>query len=705
MPPRFVALAFAATIGLSAALLFQLEFILGKQLLPWFGGAPSVWTTCMLYYQVALLAGYGYAHLVIERLPPPKQRLVHLGLIALAALVLSLRAGVWPSPMTPSEVWKPTPGDPPVLGILALLAVTTAVPFVLLASTGPLLQAWYARVSGGKAPWYLYGLSNLGSVVGLVTYPLLVEPRLGVTAQGWAWSAVFVAFALGAGFTALLAGRPEPTPVDAPDPHSDTDEPAAAPPTQATRGLWLALATNASVMLLAITAVMSQEVAVIPLLWMIPLALYLLSFVLCFQFPGSYRRAIWHPAVVLSLAGATVILFVGVHVPAVVQMLAWSAILFSICMVCHGELYRMRPPTTHLTGFYLVVSIGGALGGLLTAVVAPLLFVGLWELNLGLIATGVLVVAVLRRDPDSWLARRGPMARLRRGAASLGAGTLVVALVIQAGADHVDSIHFDRSFFGILRVDREHDPQQVRSYLALKHGRITHGYQFEDPALRREVTSYYGPTSGAGLALLHHRARAHRGLRVGVVGLGTGSLAAYAQLGDHWRFYEIDPSVVALSRGEPPLFTYLADAPTEIDIVVGDARRAMETEPANEYDVLLLDAFSSDAIPMHLLTREATGVYLSHLAEHGILAVHVSNRFLDLDPVVEDLARHHGLIAFKIADDGDKDALLYYSDWILLARTPEALDNPEILAGAAVLDPARTVAWTDDFGDLLSVLD
>lgn len=701
-PRPLAALPFAATIGVGACLLFQVQFILGKQILPWFGGAPAVWTTCMLFFQLLLLGGYGYAHLVGRHPSPTRQRNVHLGALALATALLLVHVALWPSPITPSDAWKPTADDVPSLAILGLLLFTIGLPYLVLSATGPLLQSWYARCFPGASPYRLYALSNLGSLLGLLSYPFVLEPLLSVTSQGWVWSAGFVVFALGCASTAVLVGRTSAQ-VASTDATSSSSSAAEAPaPTIAARTLWFFLAMIASVLLLAITSQISLEVAVIPFLWMLPLALYLLSFVLCFEYEGFYRRGLWIPLLLVGAGCTAVVIRLGVGAPMIVQLLTYLLTLFFACMVCHGELVRRKPTPRYLTGFYLWVSAGGAAGGVFTGIIAPSVFPDLWELPLALTAACALALVL-------GLGGRSPRHRIPRlvgrSVGSLYLLALAITLALHAYEELDDNLHVSRGFFGVLRVDQDVDEDdELRT--RLRHGRIIHGLQYANPELAHEPTSYYGPGSAVGLAIhTHPRREAGTPLRLGFVGLGTGTLACYGFPGDSVRFYEINPDVVALSSGAQPLFTYLRDAAGSVEIAIGDARVNLEREPDQGFDVLALDAFSSDAIPAHLLTVEAVRLYLRHLRDaDSVIAVHISNRYLDLDPVVRGLAEALGLAVIRI-DDTQNDARVYASDWMLLARDAAAFERVLRLA-----DPIEIPAhdgpwplWTDAYSNLVQV--
>lgn len=689
-------LVFAAAIGTGAFLLFLVQFILGKQLLPWFGGAPAVWTTCMLFFQVLLLGGYGYAHVLSERFTPARQRDIHLAALGLAALLLLARAFLWPSPISPSDAWKPAADANPITAILALLAFTVGPPFLVLAATGPLLQSWYARVNPGASPYRLYALSNLGSLLGLVSYPFALEPALPIAGQGWVWSAGFAVFVAACGACAVLAGR-APALVR-PSGHA----PSASKPTAGRRLLWFALAAVASVMLLATTSQISQEVAVIPFLWMLPLTLYLLTFVLCFEYERSYVRALWLPLLVVGAGGATYALFAGVYAGMILQLVIYLVALLAYCMVCHGELVRNKPDPKYLTEFYLIVSAGGAFGGIFTGIVAPLLFPEFWELPLALLAGFGLAMFVLFRGAPP---QRPWLRALAGTSAFAGIFALATALAYHMHEQFEDNLVVTRNFFGVLRVDHARG-ETPEVYTRLRHGRISHGIQFHDEILATAPTSYYGPSSGVGLAIEKNPRRlAGERMHIGVVGLGAGTLASYGRKGDRVRFYEINPAVVGFSTGDQPYFTYLQNCPCDVSVVVGDARVALEREPPQEFDVLAIDAFSSDSIPAHLLTVEAVQLYMHHLRPGGILAIHISNRYLDLDPVVRGIAEKLGLVVEYI-EDTTSDDIVWQSDWMLLAREDKDMNTPDLVdAFAPKIDhDAPYPLWTDAYSNLLQVL-
>ena len=673
---------FAGLVGLGALLLFVVQLLLGKLLLPWFGGASAVWTTCLVFYQLCLLAGYAWAH-GLAQLAPRRQRDLHLALVAAAATLLLWRAFAWPSPITPGVRLGPPELEHPIPAILGVLGATIGLPFVALAATSPLLQAWLARLRPGESPVRLYALSNAGSLIGLLGFPLALEPLFDLRTQGWLWAGAFAGYALGVGWLGLRVGRSSEAASTAVEKPTDPEPPHGMGEPR----LWLALAFFPSLLLAAVTSHLTQEVAPIPLLWMLPLALYLLSFVLTFARPDARQRGLGVALAVaagLGLAG----LFGSLELRSMPRIALWSVVLFVYGLAGHGELARLRPQASRLTGYYLVIAGGGALGGLFAALVAPVVFSGYWELHVALL----LGPATL-----AWATRQ------RHVLVAVALVVLAVALAWDVARDAKGVVLAERGFYGVLRVVRD-EAGQPDEKLRLLNGRISHGMQLTAPARRDVPTTYYGPRSGVGLAIRRHPKRlAGRPLRVGVIGLGVGTLAAWSRPGDSFRFYELDPQVAQLSRGGAPLFSFLRDARGQVTLSLGDGRLALESEPPQAYDVLVVDAFSSDAVPVHLLTREAFLAYLRHLAEAGVLAVHVTNRHLDLRQVVRGVASELGLKSEHVpsVDHG----LEWGCDWMLVARDSTLLADEQISAASLPRAPgARELRWTDAWSDLLSVL-
>ena len=689
---------FGATIFLGAFLLFQVQPILGKYLLPWFGGTPAVWTTCLLFFQVLLLAGYAYGHALAGLHSAKAQLLVHLALLAGSLVLVGVLAMRWPSPILPGAGWKPQPGAHPTWEIVRLLGASVGLPFFLLATTAPLVQSWYARVEPEGSPYRLYALSNAGSLLALVSYPFAVEPALALGMQGRVWTWAYLAFALGCAACGMLAARSRQAQPFGIDEIIAEYEPR---PTAGTMALWAALAAGGSVMLLAVTNQICQEVAVVPFLWVLPLSLYLLSFILCFHDERWCGRG-WLRALLLAAIVAPVLLFFGPYADIRLQSAIFCFTLVAGCMVCHGELVRLKPAPRYLTSFYLAIAAGGAAGGVFVALVAPHLFDGYWEFHLGLWGCCLLALVVLVRERHRLFYRGGLRA---------GFYLYVFGLLLLGGelASHVawyehNTVEVDRNFYGVVAVYSDYDAQARSAVYALRHGRITHGLEYREAAQQDRPTAYFAPESGIGLLLKGFPRPSP--LRVGVVGLGIGTLAAYGRPGDHFRFYEINPAVVRLA-GSSPYFHYLEDTRAQVEIVPGDGRLSLEREQAAgaaPFDVLVLDAFNSDAPPAHLLTEEAFALDLARLKPEGVLAVNVSNRALDLRPVVLAAAERFDLgAAWVYQAPGDR--FHPGSSWILLARDRARLATPELARAASPLTGVpRIPPWTDDFSNLFRVL-
>lgn len=676
---------YCSTIFVSAFLIFQVQPLISKYILPWFGGTPGVWSACMLFFQTLLFAGYAYAHFSIRRFRPLVQAVTHLVLLGVAMLCL---------PITPSSSWKPTGHEEPTWQILGMLVASVGVPYFVLSSTGPLLQAWFSRTQPTASPYRLYALSNIGSVLGLISYPLLIEPLWTTETQARFWSAGFILFALTCGWCAVQAGKRLPL-VTA----DNLLKPASneIPPASWDKLLWFGLSACASTMLLATTNQVCLDVAVIPFLWVLPLSLYLLSFILVFDHERWYPQRTFTIALVVSITCVTLVTIQAAHLPILPQLIVHFGTLFFCCMVCHGELVLLKPAPRFLTSFYLATAAGGAAGGLFVGLLAPIMFEQLIELQIGLIACCLLILGAQYRDRCGMLSRRPMWMWTSLLIAVLG----LIRMLNTTSASHAE-LTVSRNFFGVLRVVEEHpdDPQQHARKMV--HGRTQHGRQFVNAQKRHLPTTYYGESSGVGLAL-RHLPRAG-GTRGGFVGLGVGTLATYGKPGDQFRFYEIDPDVVRLAREH---FSYLSDSPAAIDIVLGDARLALEREEPQQFDILVLDAFSSDAIPVHLLTREAMAIYSRHLRSDGILAIHISNRFFELRPIVARLAIEFGFRAEKIESDPNDDRGQFVAHWMVLSRSAAFWKIPEVqraLAPLPEIEKSQVPLWTDQFSNLIGIL-
>lgn len=684
---RGLATAYAVTIFLSAFLLFQVQPLIGKYILPWFGGSPAVWTTCMLVFQVLLFAGYAYAHLTTRYLKPRHQAFLHVALLALAVCML---------PVTPHASWKPTNSDQPALKIILLTMSSVGLPYFILSSTGPLIQRWFSGTHSGQSPYRLYSLSNLGSLLALLSYPFVVEPAFSTAAQAQLWTGLFAAFAMLCGGSAIAMGRRVADKTQAEPVDRTSASNAAARPTGSLIALWFGLAMIPSVMLLATTNQVCLDVAVIPFLWVVPLALYLLTFILCFDSDRWYSRKIFVAASAASLALVCFLFMRGaVGSPLLLQVVGYFSAMFFCGMVCHGELVALKPAARYLTLFYLTISAGGAAGGVFVGLLAPLLFVSYYELHLGILGFCLLYLTLLLREDRRV---RLPLPAWLQGISVAAIMVSAVAVMSQFGRHAHGSMAVARNFYGILKVEQKPLALPDDRVVELFHGHIVHGTQFVSPAKSRIPTAYYAETTGVGTALKRYCPGEPK--HVGIIGLGIGTLAAYGQTGDRFRFYEINPDVIAMAQQH---FTFLRDCRAETTLVTGDARLALEFEAPQQFDILVLDAFSGDAIPAHLLTREAMAVYLRHLIGDGLLACHISNLHFDLRPVLAGLAKEYGLHCVVRRSDSDQATAARDAVWVLLARQSETLARSVGLESN--YDSTRPpILWTDDRSNLFEVL-
>jgi SAM-dependent methyltransferase len=670
-------LLYATTVFASGFLLFIVQPLIARQILPWFGGTGAVWTICLVFFQVVLVAGYAYANWSTRRLSTRGQSRTHMGLLAVSLLSL---------PIVASAQWKPTGSEEPTLRILGLLLFTIGLPYFVLCTTGPLLQAWFARAFPQHRVYRLFALSNLASLAALASYPFAIEPRMTTTQQAYSWSVAYALFALLCGGVALAGIRRTQEVSTAAVRSAELATPV---PVWKEKILWMALPAMGTWLLLAVTNHITQNLASIPFLWLLPLTLYLGTFIICFDHERWYRRGLFvAPALALlgvcayGLQTDDVTLNVKIAVP------LYASGLFFWCLFCHGELARLKPAPRDLTTYYLMIAIGGALGGLVVGLVAPRVLVSSYELGVGLTLTAVLATAVLLRGRFFLVP-----------AAALGVAVVCGYFTHrQIHQEHSDAHLLERSFYGTLRTEDTGSIDQPGSKRRLVNGVIMHGEQYLEAERRHEPISYYGPTSGIGIVLRLLEA-SHR--RVGVIGLGTGSLAAYGRQGDVFQFYDINPQVVDLARRE---FTFLRDSLAMIAVTLGDARLTLEREPSQSFDVLAIDAFSSDSIPIHLMTKEALAVYLKHMKPGGVMAFHVSNRFFDLAPIVMLAADAYGLSSALIVDNTD-DPDLSKSDWVLVTSNRALLEAPELAESTETPDEIPGLrAWTDDDHNLFQVL-
>ena len=778
-------LPFAFAIFVSAFLLFQVQLLMGREVLPLFGGAAAVWTVCVFVFQLLFLAGYAYSHAITQWFALRRQVIVHGALLGASAIYLGVMAYLRSAPIAVGTDWRPPPGASPTWTIVEFLMRAIGLPFFLLSATSPLLQHWFAQDGPRRMPYRLYALSNVGSLLGLLSYAFFVEPHVGLRAQRWDWAVGYVLFLVCYYLTArtLISGSAA-APVPRERPPMARKGPRIARTMAATtagkeqvvsdvmrqapavgwplRLFWISLAACASVLLLATTNLICQDIAVSPFLWILQLSLYLISFIVCFENDRWYRREIIYPLFAITVALVVVVSLPGALYSFLIQLAAYSSALFFGCMVCHGETARTRPRPESLTTFYLCIAAGGTVGGLVVSLLAPAIFPNYWEYPLGVLGCVAVLLSVSAAERSSWwyqgraslalailagavllapavassvwkpaeqwppalgvyaaallavaavsryaLERRAPRTTpapfLVRNASRIVLALFTAGLLIPQKAALYHVIASSRNFYGVLSVVSV----DAENYLALRHGSTVHGFQYRDLPRARFSTGYYGPTSGANIIIRNWPAHP---MRVGLVGMGVGTLAALAQPGDVFRFYEINPDVYKLSAGQHLYFTYLRDSPARVEVVLGDARLSLQRESSRgdfqNFDILILDAFSSDAIPMHLLTREAFQVYAQHLrAPTSVIAVHISNQTLDLRPVLAGISRDFGLHAVRV------DPLLptgpfSQSDWILLSRDSGSLSGEELAAHSEAFPAAtmRTISWTDDYCDLWHVI-
>ena len=660
---------YALTIFLSAFLLFVVEPMAAKQLLPTLGGSSAVWTTCLVFFSVMLLLGYLYAHWISTNFKPIRQAIIHVALLTAALLTLGVHVRPGPSAVSYH----------PAVTVFRVLATVIGLPYLALSATTPLLTAWYAGSFGSDSPYRLFALSNLASLLALASYPLLIEPGLTMRQQTGLWSGAFLLFAVLCGAIAWQGRRRVASPMPEEAALSGHPEP-----------FWFLLALGGGMMLTAVTSHMSANIAAIPLLWLPPLALYLLTFILAFQ--GAWlpvRQSMLRFVLVAVASMAYLLRDIRAQLPIAVSVPLFLIALFIICFFLHGELYARRPVTAGMTRFYLVAAAGGAAGTLLVGVIAPLVFRANYDLACTLVVVALIALAATWQD--GWGLRMLWM---------VGTTAAIVVLSTQVRQYDDDAVALMRNFYGTLRVRETHLPPQSDTDRQLLNGTIEHGAEWFAPQFLDQPLTYYATNSGLGLAMRLCCGAGPK--RVGVIGLGTGTVAAYGNAGDVIRFYEINPPVERLARH---WFTFLHDSGAKTDVVLGDARLSLASEPPQNFNVIVVDAFSGDAIPVHLLTREALALYRRHLRPDGIIAFHVSNQYIDLEPVVAGIAGNAGLRAVSVHSHGDEQTGLYYADWILVTANQAFLDQPEIVNNG-FLTPLKAGArlWTDNYSSVFPLL-
>ena len=691
----------AVAIFTGALLLFLVQPIMSKMILPWFGGAPNVWTTCMLFFQTVLVLGYLYAHILATRLSPKSQFGLHCLLLFVSVLSL---------PILVNESWKPEGGEDPVLQILMLLSATVGLPYFLLSSTGPLVQSWFAARLPGQSPYRLYALSNVGSMLALISFPFLVEVLLDSNGQSWMWTLIYVFYSAVILFVGWQYKNVNGNTLSD---HKAESEGQSISRMHVTG--WFLFPAMASVMFLAITNYLCQDVAVIPFLWISPLAIYLLSFILCFDHPRWYNRRFFASLSVLGITYISLLyyrdiadiflfnpiglenLLTDLYDNMLLRFVVALGVLFSICMMCHGELTRCKPEAGRLTQFYLSISVGGALGGLFVSVVCPLVFTGYVEYHLGLVAAFLIAAVILIREV------------IGKGSLKQACITLLVGLAagLNVGAQwdilQVDRIAASRNFYGTLRVVQKDELGVMPAQRRLVHGRIIHGVQLADTGQHGTPTSYYNAESGVAttLKLMHEREAIH----VGVVGLGVGTLVTYGREDDQYTFFEINPAVVDYANEH---FTFLSKTKAQINTIVADGRLGLESLDEEVLDLLVIDAFSSDSIPAHLLTVEAMEIYQRVVKDDGLIALHLSNNHLNLLPVVVNAADHLRLAVRAFKTPGNPEVAADNALWVIVGEDQNVMQQLRTMGGGgytpSVQDAKHVPLWTDKYSSLWHVL-
>jgi spermidine synthase len=750
--------SFLAGAFLSAFASFQIQPLMTKLILPWFGGGPWVWAISLVFYQSLLLAGYLYSHFLTRVLSTRHQVAVHVALFSCGALLLLWHQWNWPLAILPGETWHPR-GHDPTLSILSILIASVGFPYFLLSTTSPLIQTWFVAARK-ETPYRLYAISNLGSLAGLLSYPLLVEPWLDARQQTAFWLALFLA----AGVTCALAGRAGAR-SSATEPVGNSRQAEEERPDPSTWLKWFVFAAIPSALLVSTTTLITETVAAVPLLWVAPLALYLMTLIATFQSERWHLRGPIHASFALFAFAAAVALSPwGAFLDAPHSLTIFAGALFFGAYSCHIELARSRPAPANLTRYYLAISLGGAVGGATVSLGAPVLLPDFWEFHMSLFACAVVVVVALLADSESWLrrpqrwvtlapfvtllcfegrlgfywlqpamVRAGRFQTLALGATLAGmAGlafldrnrravprtlspaqffvTLLLAplgmtLADDAAMSHHGVIARARSFYGVLTVE-ESNPGTENAALVLQDGVTTHGLQLKDPARRLEPTAYYHPQTGVYRAFEALKA-AHpdRPLRVGVIGLGAGTLATYARARDSVKFYEIDPNDIGFARAH---FTFLKECAGAVEIAEGDGRLSIEEEVlagrSQGFDLLVLDAFNGDTLPVHLLTSEAFDLYRRELRDSSsVIAVNISNRYLDLEPVIARAGEHLGF-EVRMTSSSDRENGHHPVTWALVSGNATAIEvGSEGEWRKANQDPALRL-WTDAYSNILEVM-
>lgn len=680
---KLVMLAFALTIFTSAFLLFQIQPLITKFILPWFGGGTAVWAVSMLFFQSCLVAGYGYAHFSVKYLGLHRQTQVHIAFLLLALLQI---------PLAPSELQSFDATENPTLQILSLLVRTIGIPFFVLSATAPLIQAWASRIHATANPYRLYALSNVAALAALLSYPFVIEPMFSRQLQSQAWSITFVIFIALCMYCAFTTGSRSK--IQPPAPSMSGNENAGV--SALSWCLWLVLPATAVTLLLSVTNQLTRDLVSIPFLWVLPLSVYLLTFIIAFDNERWYRRRIFLPLFAFSIAWILYLL-IGEDLNVAWTIIVFMFTLFVLCMVCHGELYRLRPAATQLTEYYLMVAFGGALGSALVSVLMPLISDRYVELQIAACTAMILVAGLLIKEVR---VKAVPAVGIPiQGALIIGCGLIVMVFAESAREEQSGIVHQTRNFYGVLTVGRD-NAGTSQEFLWLRNGNSYHGAQATVPSRRSSPITYYSPGSGIDLVMNFPTATPRR--HIGMIGLGVGTALGYAGAQDTVKIYEINPDVVDIAKH---YFTYLSETTAEVNIVLGDARLSLEKEPPQAFDIFVLDAFSSDAIPVHLLTREAFELYLKHLKPDGIIVVLISSWHFDFQPLLSGIASNFGLDSVLVRN-APKSLQEWGSRWMILTNNRKFMSQKAVQLELqnSPSQSANLRLWTDDFSSPFQLL-
>jgi hypothetical protein len=695
-------LYYTVPIFLSSFLLFQVQPITGKYLLPLFGGSSAVWNTCLLFYQCLLVCGYLYAHM-ITRQKIRFQVFFHLLLLVFVLLIMSFLSSRWGTPIMPQPVLDLSSLGSPVIQIFLVLTASVGLPFFLLSATSTLIQSWFSRVNNKKSPYSFYAVSNTASLVALVSYPVFFEQAWPINRQAWIWFVIYTGFTLSIIWTIFKVNQSCPGKINDHDsgtnPLMDKEGFVSNESKPGFRSYlyWISLSAAASVMLLSVTNRISMDIAPVPFMWVLTLSLYLLSFVLTFVNIRMNSQKLWLVLLTTALCAAWICLKLEGRFDVAANILIHSFVLFACCIFCHSQLFYSKPHPLHLTSFYLAMACGGALGGLMVNIFAPAFFKGFWEFHFGLIYCAMTAIIALFGQKI-----------FKQYYFRLSGIILLSFFLFLISIDLVSNIRESkgacRNFYGLLQL--EHSIVNNVRITKLFHNSIMHGLQFSKDPYRYEPTSYFIKESGVGLAFgFHPNRQSGKSINAGAIGLGIGTLAAYGRQGDDIKFYEINPDVIRLAS-KTRWFSYIGDSQANIDVVFGDARLSLENElessALHHFDILVIDAFSGDSIPVHLLTKEAFDLYFAHLKKDGIIAIHISNRYIDFEPVFQAVVKHFDMKGIVVETLKKKH---YNSKWVLITRNNAFLADPHVDSAGRGLKKSKEIKlWTDEYNSLWQVL-